>query len=108
MADASHTMAKTAPQSVAQYLPPFSHTGQCATAGRLVSLFCAQFRLPTRPVYWGPRFQFQFQFVYSQPIRIEAEKGRTLGSWDRRVRVRPSLLPKLVLTALHRTKCHPI
>ena len=24
------------------------------------------------------QFQFQFQFVYSQPIRIEAEKGRTL------------------------------
>ena len=23
--------------------------------------------------------QFQFQFVYSQPIRIEAEKGRTLN-----------------------------
>jgi len=22
---------------------------------------------------------FQFQFVYSQPIRIEAEKGRTLN-----------------------------
>ena len=25
------------------------------------------------------QFQFQFQFVYSQPIRIEAEKGRTLN-----------------------------
>ena len=24
-------------------------------------------------------WQFQFQFVYSQPIRIEAEKGRTLN-----------------------------
>ena len=43
MMDASHIMAKPAPQSVAQYLPPFSHTGQFATAGRLVSLFCAQF-----------------------------------------------------------------
>ena len=60
MADASHTMAKTAPQSVAQYLPPFSHTGQCATAGRLVSLFCEQFRLPTRPVY---RDQFSIALV---------------------------------------------
>ena len=27
MADASHRMAKPAPQSVALYLPPFSHTG---------------------------------------------------------------------------------
>ena len=25
------------------------------------------------------QFQFQFQFVYSKPIRIEAEKGRTLN-----------------------------
>ena len=25
------------------------------------------------------KIQFQFQFVYSQPIRIEAEKGRTLN-----------------------------
>ena len=43
MADACHTMAKTAPQSVAQYLPPFSHTGQCATAGRLSRSFVHSF-----------------------------------------------------------------
>ena len=32
MADASHRMAKPAPQSVAQYLPPFSHTGSLPSA----------------------------------------------------------------------------
>ena len=36
-------MAKPAPQSVAQYLPPFSHTGQCATAGRLSRSFVHSF-----------------------------------------------------------------
>ena len=32
MADASHRMAKPAPQSVAQYLPPISHTGSLSSA----------------------------------------------------------------------------
>ena len=42
MADAFHRMAKPAAQSVAQYLPPFAHTGRPPSAGRLVSLFCEQ------------------------------------------------------------------
>ena len=51
MADAFHRMAKPAAQSVAQYLPPFAHTGRPPSAGRLVSLFCEQFRPQTRQVY---------------------------------------------------------
>ena len=35
---------------------------------------------PKFPILSPPSgLQFQFQFVYSQPIRIEAEKGRTLN-----------------------------
>ena len=30
-------------------------------------------------IYIDIYIQFQFHFVYSQPIRIEAEKGRTLN-----------------------------
>ena len=77
MADASHNMAKPAPQSVAQCLPPFSHTGQFATAGRLVSLFCAQFRIPTRPVYslWNPTLVISWA--------MDREERAVLAAWER-------------------------
>ena len=38
MADASHRMAKPAPQTVALYLPPISHTVSLRTHGR--DFFC--------------------------------------------------------------------
>ena len=42
MTDASHRMAKPTPQSVALYLPPFSHTGRPPSARMVFSLFCRQ------------------------------------------------------------------
>ena len=42
MTDASHRMDKPAPQSVALYLPPLSHTGRPPSARMVFSLFCRQ------------------------------------------------------------------
>ena len=51
MADASHRMTKLAPQSAAQYLPPFAHTGHPPAAPSAFHLFCPRFQTPIRPVY---------------------------------------------------------
>ena len=42
MTDASHRIAKPAPQSAALYLPPLSHTGRPPSARMVFSLFCRQ------------------------------------------------------------------
>ena len=42
MTDASHRIDKPAPQSVALYLPPLSHTGRPPSAHMVFSLFCRQ------------------------------------------------------------------
>ena len=42
MTDASHRIDKPAPQSVALYLPPLSHTGRPPSAHIVFSLFCRQ------------------------------------------------------------------
>ena len=43
MTDASHRIAKPAPQSAALYLPPLSHTGRPPSARMVFSLFCLLF-----------------------------------------------------------------
>ena len=43
MTDASHRIAKPAPQSAALYLPPLSHTGRPPSARMVFSLFVDSF-----------------------------------------------------------------
>ena len=56
MTDASHRIAKPAPQSAALYLPPFSHTGRPPSARMVFSLFCRQQHVSSfgknSPVSW--------------------------------------------------------
>ena len=69
MTDASHRMDKPAPQSVALYLPPFSHTGSLPSA-----------RTPSSPQNSDPRQLSRRTFSFDNSLGSEAVvEGCKLG-----------------------------
>ena len=62
-----------------RYGPPRRQPTSLSLALTVVRIKFDHIKIKIITVTDAPRRQFQFQFLYSQLIRIEAEKGRTLN-----------------------------